>query len=181
MVETMRTRAEMIALLADNVVGDIGEEDVRDLLETLYMGHAEGYISAASATSFTDSASYVEPAGTWSLGVDVHNWSMPVNARFRYIGVADRIVHVACSLSMTSSNNNQTVWLGVGKNGTLWTPSAVKRKIGTGSDVGSTALHALVPVSTNDYLSVMVRNESWTTAETVTLDLCNMSVMDMPV
>ena len=177
--KTQKTLAQLYANLPDNTSGSITEERVRDIVETLRNGHGEMTITSTAATSFSDSTSYVACAGTWTLSSNAHNWSMGTNGRLQYDGPEDRVVHLACSFSMTSSNNNQTVYFRVGKNGTSISESTINRKIGTGSDVGSSALHVFFDVSNGDYLELMVRNSSWSSSETVTMEHVNFFVMDM--
>jgi hypothetical protein len=179
MADTQRSISALLALLPDNTSGDISPQDVRDIVETLRAGHGEIYVSSSAATSFADTTTWVEAAGTYTLSGNAHNWDENTNARLRYIGTADRVVHIAGSVSMTSSANNQVVEIGIGKNGTILTPSIQRRKIGTGTDVGALALHGFIDVTLNDYLSIMVRDTSWTAAETVTLDLANLFAMSM--
>lgn len=179
MAETQRSISALLTLLADNTSAAISPEDVRDIVETLRAGHGEIYVSSSAATSFADATSFVEAAGTYTLSANAHDWDMNTNARLRYIGTADRAVHIAGSVSMTSSTNNQVVEIGVSKNGTVLTPSIQSRKIGTSTDVGALALHAFTTVTVNDYLSIMVKDTSWTAAETVTLDLANLFAMSV--
>jgi hypothetical protein len=63
------------------------------------------------------------------------------------------------------------------KNGTVITPSIISRKISTGADVGTGALHALTSVETNDYLTIVMRGDTDTT--NATLSTANVFAMDM--
>jgi hypothetical protein len=54
MSDTIRTRAALLALLADNVAGDISAQDMRDLLVSLHGVYGMLYVaSGASAQSLT--------------------------------------------------------------------------------------------------------------------------------
>lgn len=181
MVDTQRSITAVKALLADNTTGDISPQDVRDMLETLRSGHGEISVTSAAATSFADASSFVDIAGTWALSANNHNWDMNSNGQLRYTGTADRICHIACSFSFTSSTNNQVIEWTVAKNGTAITQSVLENKIGTGSDVQSSALHAFATVSTNDYLTIQCKNTTWSGAQTVTSTTANLFAMSMPV
>lgn len=181
MADTARTIAAMASLLADNSSGAISAQDIRDLMETLHPGHGELYVSSASATSFSDSTTYVPAAGTWTLSSGGHNWDESAgNGKLTYTGTPNRVCHIASSFSIISSANSQVIYTAIAKNGSNITPSIVSRKIGTGADVGAVALHATTTVSTGDYLTVQLRNSSWTSAQTVTLNEGNLFVMSMP-
>jgi hypothetical protein len=179
MAETQRTISDLQTLLADNTSGDISPQDSRDVMETLRAGHAEIYIATPAATTFTDSTSYEVVAGTWALSSGAYNWAMDVNGQLKYTGVANRMVHVAASFSIESSAANMIPYIAIAKNGTVLTPSIISRKMGSTGDVGSSALHAFTSVSNGDYLQLMIRNSTWTAAQTITADTANMFVMDM--
>lgn len=169
----------MQTLLADNTSQQISPQDLRDMMETLRNGHGEMSITSPSATSFSDSTSYVVAAGTWTLSSGAYNWAMDVNGQLKYTGAADRMVHVAVSVSMSSSAANMIPYIAVAKTGSRLVPSTIVRKMGGTGDVGSTALHAFTTVSTNDYFTIIIRNSTWTTSQTITLDTGNMFAMDM--
>lgn len=179
MAETQRTISDLQTLLADNTSGDISPQDSRDVMETLRAGHAEIYIATPAATTFTDSTSYEVVAGTWALSSGAYNWTMDVNGQLKYTGVANRMVHIAVSISMSSSANQMIPYVAVAKNGTRLVPSTIIRKMGSAGDIGSTALHAFTSVATDNYLEIIVRNSTWTAAQTITLDTANLFVMDM--
>lgn len=178
MADTKRTIAEMQALLADNGAKDINAQRIRDMLVTLNPSHGELYLSSNAVTSITDQVSYFPVAGTYALRVPME-WAMDVNGQLKYTGAPDQICHIAVSLSFTVASNNQTIDLTVRKNGTEITGAQQQRKVGTGSDVGSTALHTADRLSTGDYLDVAVRNLSSTA--NVTVLYLNLFVMGMAV
>lgn len=177
MADTKRSLADIYALLADNTAGDISAQDMRDVVATLQPDHGEVSITATSATTISDTTSYFQIAGTYALSADAMDWDMNTNGQLRYIGAADRVAHIALSCSMTSGSSNQVIYMGVAKGGTIITPSIVQRKIGTGADVGSAATHAFIEVSTNDYLTGVVRNT--TAANDVTFETLNLFAMGM--
>jgi hypothetical protein len=182
MTQTQRSTAEIYALLADNITEDISPQDHRDSLATWRMGHGQIYVPAADSAPIviinnTDYYETIDPA--WTLSADAHNFDESGgNGRLTYTGVADVVLHIACSVSMTSGDNQQVTHWRLGKNATPDEASEVQRKIAGGSDVGSTALHLVQSMSTGDYVSLWVRNA--TAANNVTLEVANLQAVTMP-
>ena len=79
--------------------------------------------------------------------------------------------HIAASVSFTVGANNKLISLRIVKNGTPAAADAVAstqdRKVGTGADVGSTAVHADMMLTNGDYIELWVTNETDTTSVTV--------------
>lgn len=179
MADTQRTLTAIMALLNANITGDIGDQDLRDAVETLHNGHGEISLVTPAETVITSSVSWFRDAGTYALNIG-HHWTMdPANGQLQYIGEVDRMAHIAVSWSMTCAGNNKLLELVVARNGTPIEPSRIQRKVGTGSDVGTGAMHAACNVSPNDYLDVRIRNT--TDTANVTLTTCNLFVMDMAI
>lgn len=176
MADTQQTIAALKALLVANTAGDIGGQDMLDIVETLRNGHGELSITSTAATVFANTTDYVDVAGTFTLSGNAHNWDMNTNGQLRYIGTADRIVHVAITVSLTGSNN-QTLNLRAAKTGVSNVASEIDVRIGTGADVASFALHAFDDVTLNDYWTLEIRNTTGT--NDVTAETLNYFVMDM--
>ena len=178
MADTMRSLSELATLLADNSTGNISPQDLRDaLLATVQPGHGEISITSSAETSIAAVDTWYPASGTYALSANAMNWDMNTNGQLRYTGAADRVVHIAASFSMTAAGNNKNLSLAVAKNGTVLTPSIVNRQISTGADEGTGAVHAFTSVSTNDYLTVVVRNN--TDSVNATLTTVNLFAMDM--
>ena len=179
MTQTQRSASEVFALIADNTTGDVSPQDHRDAIESLRNGHGELAITSSSETTIGTQNVFVQCAGTYTLSPNPHNWDMNTSGQLRYIGVADRVVHIAASWSATVDGNAKTIRVAVAKNGTPIAVSEVKRKIAAGADVGSSAAHAFIDVVTNDYISLMVANATDTANVTmVTLNLFCMDMLD---
>ena len=176
MTDTMRSLATLATLLADNEASAISPQDIRDaILATVQPGYAEMYVSSSAATTLADTTTWVDAGGTFTLA-DANNWEMTENGRLYYTGAADREVNINASVSMTAAGVNVVVEWSIGVDGTVLTPSIIRRKIGTGSDVGAAAVIAHADISNGSYVSLMVRNI--TSATTVTADLANVVVFD---
>ncbi len=170
MAETQRTFAQLQALLADNAEGDISAQDLRDMLQSLRADHGELSITAAAETSILATDTFYQVAGTFALSnaALVHNFSMGTNGRLQYDGPNERIFHCAASWSMIAAGNNKIFELAIAKNGVSIATGHISRKIATGADVGTGALHSLTSLETGDYLSLMVAGETDTTNFTMT-------------
>lgn len=179
MADTQRTLQALRALLADNTSQAISPQDIRDFLETFIPGHASAYISSTAATVLSDTSTWIQVAGTYSLSSEQKNWNQAVAGQLDYDGPEDRLVTINCGISMTCVSNNQTVEIGIGKNGTIWTPSIGQRKVGTGADVGRAAITAQLRVVSGDYLSVMWRNI--TGANNLTAEAMTVGLFDAPI
>lgn len=159
---TARTSTALFTLLADNSVGGIGADDLRDMLESLRTGHGQMYVSTAASMTPDDQVNYKDLAGTFTLVGGAQNWDMDTNGQLRYTGTTDRHAHIWVALSITSGANNQILHFRIAKNGTSMLPSEIVRKLGTGAAIGALALNSFSDISENDYFTVQVRNESST-------------------
>jgi hypothetical protein len=177
MAQTQRSASDIFTLIADNTTGDVAAVDHRDSIESLRNGHGEIAVTSSSETSIGTKDVFVQCAGTYALSGNAHNWDMNTQGQLRYIGVADRVVHIAASWSATSAGNAKIYRVAIAKGGTPIAVSEVQRKIAAGSDVGSSAAHGFIDVSTNDFISLMVANATDTTD--VTMLTLNLFCMDM--
>lgn len=167
MVDTVRTVAQLQALLADNTTGDISPQDLRDFLVSVQPPYGSISRLVAAATTINTPGTYEKMAGTTLLG-NADRFDMPVDGRLRYTGLVRKHMHIAVTTSFTAGGNNVTVGLKVAKNGVVLDDSVARRRVGTGTDIGSTALHADVFMDQNDYLEIYVTNE--TNTNTVTIE-----------
>ena len=167
MVDTARTLSELQTLLADNTVGGISPQDLRDFLVSMKPPYGSFYRNAASATTVSVAGTYYKAAGTTTAG-SLYLMDMPADNRLRYTGTPTMHFHVAVSTSFTTAGSNETIGLKVAKNGTVIDSSVCRRRVTSGSDIGSTAVHIDASLATNDYLELFVTNE--TNTSTVTID-----------
>ena len=179
MGETQRTLADLRILLADNTTQQISAQDLRDLMETLRNGHGEISLTSSTETTITTQDTFVDVAGTFTLSGNAHNFDMDSNGQLRYTGAAARVLHVAITCSFNAASNNKIIRLAAGKNSEVIVSSEAKRFMATGADLGSTAIHTLIDVVTNDYLTLMVANGSDTS--NFTMETVAMFAMDMAV
>jgi hypothetical protein len=176
MAETIRSKADLLTLFADNVTEDVSAADLRDLVESLHPQFGSISVSAALETTIANPDEWTKLAGTTVAGV-LRGFSMPSAGRLQYDGTPDIHTHLAASLSMTAAGNNKVTAFAIAKNGTVIASSEVRRKIGTGSDIGSTAVHADILASTGDYLELYAKNV--TDSTNLTLDYAYLFALGM--
>jgi hypothetical protein len=152
----------ILALLADITSGAISPEDVRDAVETLRVSYGEMYVVTPGPTSVTDTTNYFDVAGTYGLGVTGYRFDMPNNGQLRYSGTETIEGLVVATMSFTVAGSNDVVHGRLAINGTSVAATEVQRKVGTGADIGAVTMAGLVQLSTNDYITAEVRNETAT-------------------
>lgn len=185
MADTIRTQAAILALLADNTNGDISPQDLRDMMLSLQpvMGQVSMHESASETAIAVDDTWYeMDMTGaaldiTSSIINATNDFDMPAAGRLRYLGSVDRMFHCVATLSFVAASNNQEIHIALAKNGVPSVQAELHRKVGTGADVGAVALHWIVAMSMNDYLSIFVKNV--TSAANMTATVANLQTVGM--
>ena len=172
---TIRSKAELTTLFADNSNGDISAQDLRDFLDSVNGSFGGMYVSSAAATTSMPLSSPVKAAGT-TTATSLQNFTHADN-RLTYTGPTDIHAHIACSASFTSNKNDSIVGVYIAKNG-IALPAPGLRTIANGADIGSTAVHGDSVLSTNDYIEVFVSINA-VSSPSVTLDQCYLFAMGM--
>lgn len=171
MADTIRTRADLVALMADNITGDASPQDFRDWL--ISTEAADGCLAVtATAGTVVTAGTPILLAGTTTLGLAT-NVSMPSNMRLRNDAPTTMRFHVTADISMTTAANNVVASFWIYKNGVQEAGSLQKRKIGTGTDVGSLGLNWVVDLAPTDYVEIYVDLD---TSTTLTADAANMLI-----
>ena len=163
MAQTQRTYAQIIALLPDNNAGDISPQDIRDFAESFrpLMGEVYRQSGAGTVTTTVAGTYYEVATGTWASVTSLMGFDMSAgNGRLTYTGTVPVMMHIALSISFTLATNNVTTHWRIGVNGTPSPVAQADRKVGTGADVGSTALHLIAMLNTGDYISAFVSTET---------------------
>ena len=164
MTDTKRTSAELISALADNISGNISEQDLRDLVVSMIMPHGNtDLFSNLSETTINSTNVFEVIAGVFSQGgsgVEVTESS--IGGRLTYTGVPDRHFMMSANASFFSISNNQIIAFQWRKNGSILLDVPVEAKVGTGSDIGTLSCGADVMMSTDDYVELVIANETST-------------------
>lgn len=108
-------------------------------------------LSAATPTKLLipTTAKYVQ-----DFSLDIPNSRWYLNSA----GVVDRRFTIGMTTSMIASTNNTEVTLSMYKNGVYEPGVSIKRKIGTGADVGAMAVIGSFTLSHTDYIEVYVES-----------------------
>lgn len=141
----------------------------------------------AVETVITTQSAYAKVLGTTTLAQAV-DFTMPSNNRLTYTGTKTKMFHIGVTSSFSGAGTNDIIQATIYKNGgvdgngeyssgTRIVGSLVERKVGTGGDVGSTALHTMVSLATNDYIELATANISATS--NVTFKHVNFFAMEM--
>lgn len=180
MADTVRTQAAILALFADNITGDISAQDMRDYLVSVEPGSLAAYISTPVETTINTVNVWEEVAGTTTVSGTPRHWTQTANNEWTYdngaIPLPDRDCVVYATISSTAAANSKVYEWAVSVNDTIQTPSIVRRKQGTGADVGALAIMSEFQVSSGDVVSIEVRNITDNT--NVTAELMNVEIRD---
>ena len=142
-------------------------------LESESVSHGELYISASGVTAAT--TAYKTVAATTFADGDLENFTR-ADGVLTYTGNITKHFLVTVVYSITSSVNNKITTFALQKDGTgSIAKSEVRRKIGTGADVGAAALCSLVEMSTGSTLQVVVKLDATTT--NLTVEKMNFSIV----
>ena len=168
MADTERSLNDLLTNLFQDSqpAGSITPGDARDLIVSLSPPFGGLFFTLAAATTISVQGTMVKAAGTTAL-TNARNFTAPGDNRLTYTGVPDRHVHIAMSVSFTTSGSNEDISIAIAKNGVVLTHSKLTRFLATGQDHGATASHGDVVLSTNDFIEVFVTNEDSTADVTI--------------
>ena len=177
MVDTARSLAALLVLLADNVSEDISPQDVRDMLVSLHPAHGGIAVTTPVETSITD-ANWTPIAGVWDLNALTDDYFGEAgNGQLQYSGSPPaRIATVTGTISPASAVKDREFEFAIAKNGTVLNDSIIGSWFTVATTPRSVTVQALVDMSTNDYVSLMVRGITSTTTN-ITADYANLQAM----
>jgi hypothetical protein len=174
---TKRTSGDLIVNLFQDgqAEGAITPADMRDFIESMVMPYGSLSMTTPAATTIAVAGTYYKANGTTTISTSVEEIANgSVNNRLVYTGTPDRHFNINASISMTTASNSQIVGMKLAKNGVVLDETQVRRKVGTGSDLGAAGVMGCVTLSTDDFIELFVTNETSTT--TVTIETLNLSV-----
>ena len=174
MVDTARSLAALLVLLADNVSQDISPQDVRDLLVSLTQAHGGLAITTPAETSITN-ADWTPIAGVWDINPLTDSGFVEAgNGQLQYTGTPTRIASAFGTISPSVPVKDKEFEFAIAKNGTPLNDAIVGRWFTVIDTPGSVAVQALTNLATGDYLTLMVR--CITDFTNVTADYANLQV-----
>jgi hypothetical protein len=171
MANTPRTLSTLLTLLADNTSGDITAQVIRDLTVSLYPSRGQLALTSggALATTFGGAGSYTALRGTTALDTAVCTScvSMPANGQLKWEKASTHVLMANATLEVLPAANQKRYTFTFAKNGVPIPTLALTYFYGNlqGNPVG-VYLSGLIPIAEDDIISVVVKNDSDTTAIT---------------
>ena len=173
MADTSRTKAELLTLFADNITGDISEQDMRDFIASVFDEY--GSLQIKSGVTAQSVSATPQKLINWSsigpsLGVvpDFANNEFTIGTDGIYEGVG---------MFMFSGSANKTYVMAMYADvGSGWVDGGapkIIRKLGTGGDVGSASICVHASVSAGDKLSTFI----WSTDGGTTVTIHEATIM----
>lgn len=172
MAETPKTLAALLAQLPDNTTGLISPEDLRDAVVSLYPSRGQIVLTSSATTTFATTQTYTPVTPPTALDTDVCSScvSMPSNGTLKLLKNVAQVVLVNASLEVLPGANNQRYTFTFAKNGTAIPGLAFTAYYGNlGGNPAGVFLSGLVPMTGNDELTVVAKNETGTTSFVVSV------------
>jgi len=180
MAETPKTLAQLLAQLPDNTTGDISAEDIRDSVVSLYPSRGQLQLASGgtTVTTFASSGTYTILKGVTELDTDVCSScvSMPSNGVLKLLKNVAQVVLVNATIEVLPASNNKRYTFTFAKNGIAIPGLAFTAYFGNlGGNPAGVFLSGLLPMTGNDELSVVVKNDTDTT--NITASVFTMSLV----
>lgn len=169
MAETPKVLSALLAQLPDNTSGDISPEDIRDVVVSLFPSRGQIDLTVNGTATFAAANTWYKLAGTTVLNTTLgqDGFSMPASNELRATKAVNQVLLCNASVEVSSGANNKTYGMTFAKNGTALSTYHVSERLASAGQSYFFSLMALIPVVQNDIISVYVRNETDTTALTV--------------
>lgn len=137
-----------------------------------------GTLTGAFAAATTDGIANMKKCAVLSVfdGQGFDNGGAN-DGRLRYTGDEMKHFHIACTISIAPSVNNQNLIFAVAKNGVVIPASRVIQRTGQTSDIQSTAIHVAEHMMKGDFLELWAGNMS--AASEVRIHSINLFAMGM--
>lgn len=120
-------------------------------------------------TSISAANVWVKVAGASSFSSSSYQFSNGLtNNRLVYTGTSTKMFHVACTMSVKSTASGSNLKAVLYKNGAPLTAGIIQTKMGSSTDIISTAIHVMTDMSTGDYLELWITNTVGSNDFTVT-------------
>ena len=154
MSDTIRSRTDLVALLANNTTGDISPQDLRDFLVTALGGYGGVYTTASSTSPVACVANTERTLPTFDNAMPVSGVvTDTVNGTLTVPIAGDYLSNL--SLNLSCDVNNTDIEIKGAINGVA-TPFIVSRSFPTANSGGSVSLLGLVAHAANDVLSIRI-------------------------
>ena len=162
MADTRRTRAEILALFADNSIGSISAQDLRDFVVTIMGGYAS--IKTVDGTT-AQTGITATPVKLTTFAVNgTANGLTPDHTNDQITIDVDGVYFVECDVSFSgSSNSTFELHLRVDA---VEKDEGFHRKIGSGGDTGSAGFHGIVSLVAGEVLTTYIESTDGGTSVT---------------
>lgn len=165
MTQTPKILSALLAELPDNTTGDISPEDIRDCVVSLYPSRGQLVHTDNGISTFTGSGIYRQVVVTTALDTDASSSdvSQSANATLKMLKNVAQVALVNATLEVLPASNNQRYTFTFSKNGTPIPELAFTAYFGnlSGNPAGI-FLSGLLPMTYNDELSIVVKNDTST-------------------
>ena len=160
MADTQRTLAQLLAILADNLTGDISPQDMRDLVVSLRPSGGGLYKSGATVATVIDTVNVAKLMNAVTSGIDYGiNFTADAAGRLTYTGAIPKFVFLRSAIAFVGENN-KLISFTFAVNGVSISESRIPRFVSNGADVGALAVFWGKEIQPGDYLEVFVTNET---------------------
>jgi hypothetical protein len=171
--QTPRSLTQLLAQMPDNTAGDISAQDMRDAMVSLYPSRgALQLVSTPVATTFASVGVYTKIAAATLIDASVCTScvQMPADGELRFLKPVDQVLLVNATVAVLPAGNNKQYSFTFAKNGTAIDSLHVSRFFGNLGGVPlSLFFSGLVAITSNDVISLVVRNDTDTTAITASV------------
>ena len=161
MADTVRTSAEVLALLANNTTQAISPQDLRDTVVSLFGNHAGLYVHSGTTAQTGVSTSTLLTCFSVDGADGVESGCLTLDrANDKITASVDGVYAVFFQCGFSGSVATEYHFHAQKNGSTHMNELGTHRKIGTGGDVGSCSMLALVTLSANDFLQIYVEADS---------------------
>jgi hypothetical protein len=159
---TQREKSVLATIFADNTLGNIKPEDLRDFVETMHFSAGIYYISTPATTTISVGGTFYKAAGTTTAGY-LHRFTMPTDNRLTYTGDATiRALVLASSTLIHTGSGTKIGGIKIAKNGVVNDESERRTLFSTSPYNYNLSTLSIIELSTNDYIELWVTNFSST-------------------
>ena len=152
MADTRRTKAELLALWADNSIGDISAQDGRDLIVTLLGGYTS-ILTVDGTTAQTGISTTPTLLTQWDTNGLADGLTPAHTTDSITIDVAG-VYDIDCDISFSGSGST-TFEIHLRVDG-VEQAEGMHRRLGTGGDVGSAGFGGQVSLAANEVLTAWI-------------------------
>lgn len=154
MADTIRTRAALLTLLADNVTGDISAQDLRDMLVTLFGVYGEILVFGGSTAQTGIGTSFTKMTGFAADGDSVGMTPAHASDQITADNAGVYCVIFSCSFS---GSVNATFTFEIQVDGVTKSNGGAERKLSSGGDVGDVSLNAIITLAAAEVVIIAVK------------------------